>query len=370
MNNGFANYAIILAGGSSERYGKDKLEETLLGKTVLQHSVDAFSEIAEVIVVGRRVLGTTYAEAGATRFRSLLNGLKSLPANAQGLVAVHDGDRPFITRDFVRRLFAEAQQKQESVIPRLKVTDTLYREKGEVIPMDRNEFFTVQTPQVHHIQRLFDAIRKIYAQKGALPDYPDESTLLCDAKESVYFTDGLRQNVKLTFNGDLPDFRTGIGFDVHPFAEGEGFVLGGVHISFDKKLQGHSDADVLCHALCDALLSASGNKDIGHQFPDTDPAYEGIDSTLLLKRCVELCRQSGFEAVNASATVICQQPRLAPYIDAMQIKLAQILDVPPSCVNISATTTERLGALGNGDGIACEAVTLIRTIRPNASRLG
>ena len=351
-------YAIIVAAGNSSRYGKDKLNEQLLGKSVLQHSVDVFKSVADVvIVVGRKVDGALFAEGGKTRFQSVLNGLKLIPDDAEGLVAIHDGARPFITRRFVEYLFFHAHSF-DSAVPRLPITDTMYQRStnGEPTRVDRNSFFTVQTPQVFNIAKLRHAI------KQALCDYPDESTLYCYTYGEVHFVDGLRSNRKLTYNDDMPEYRVGVGFDVHPFTQGNGVILGGVTIPFDKKLNGHSDADVLCHAICDAILSASGNKDIGHQFPDTDERYRGADSMKLLRQCVELAETCGYEVVNVSAVVICQAPKIAPYIDQMATRLAEVLKVAPDCVNLSATTTEHLGALGNGDGIAVSAQGLLKRI--------
>lgn len=348
-------YAIIVAAGDSVRYGGDvnKLDVPLLGKTVLAHSIDVFKAVTDlVVVVGRRIEGTIYAEGGATRFLSVTSGLNSIPDD--GVVAVHDGARPFVTESFVRSLYEQAE-RFGSAVPTLPVTDTLYRKGG--IAANRENFFTVQTPQVFDTLLLKSAYRSVTESGG----FTDDSSVFAANGNKVHFAEGMRSNVKLTYKGDIPDFRVGNGFDVHPFTEGSGVILGGVNIPFDKKLQGHSDADALCHALCDAILSASGNKDIGHQFPDTDPAYKGIDSTLLLGRCVELANKQGFEVVNISATVICQTPRIAPYIDAISARLATVCGVTPECVSVSATTTEHLGALGNGDGVAAQAAVLLRS---------
>lgn len=349
-------YAIIVAAGNSSRYGKDKLNERLLGASVLQHSVDVFQTVADVvIVVGQRVDGTLYAEGGATRFQSVKNGFRLIDGDAQGVVAIHDGARPFVTREFVERLYSQAEQG--SAVPRLPVTDTVYLKNANgVEKFDRKMLFSVQTPQVFNVAKLRNALDK------ATGDYADESTLYFDTYGEVNFVDGLRSNVKVTYQDDLPEYRVGVGFDVHPFESGDGVVLGGVKIAYDRKLKGHSDADALCHAICDAVLSASGNKDIGHQFPDTDDNYKGADSTKLLAECVDIARKSGYEVVNASAVVICQAPKIAPFVDLMAIRLSQILKVAPSCVNLSATTTERLGALGNGDGIAVSAEVLLRRV--------
>ena len=351
-------YAIIVAAGQSNRFGGsvNKLDEKLLGKTVLQHSVDVFRRVADkIVVVGRHIEGTDFAAGGETRFLSVCNGLSRI--GEQGVVAIHDGARPFITEKFVRELYEQAE-RYGSAVPRLQVTDTLYSVAPQS-PLQRENYFTVQTPQVFDIVKLKAAYQKV-AATGERERYTDDSTVFGANSNPLHFAQGLRTNVKLTYQGDLPLFRVGNGFDVHPFEVGDGFRLGGVAVPFDKKLAGHSDADVLCHALCDAILSASGNKDIGHQFPDTDPAYKGIDSTLLLRRCVEMANEGAFEVVNVAATVICQAPKIAPYIDQMAERLAQICSVSPNCVNLTATTTERLGALGNGDGIAVQATALLR----------
>ena len=348
-------YGVIVAGGSATRFGKDKLNEQLFGKSVLQHSVDIFKDVCDVvIVVGQRVEGTLFADAGATRFQSVKNGFSLLADDAQGVVAVHDGARPFITKPFVEQLFIEAEQ-HGSAVPRLPVTDTVYQKNAHgVEKIDRNTLFSVQTPQV------FDIARLRYAVESAKSDYTDESTLYLETYGEVNFVDGLRSNVKVTYAMDLPEYKIGVGFDVHPFEDGESVILGGVKIPFNKKLKGHSDADALCHAICDAVLSASGNLDIGHQFPDTDPRYKGADSAKLLARCVAIARESGYEVVNVSAVVICQEPKIAPHIEKMTETLSKILKISRFCVNITATTTEHLGALGNGDGIAVSAEALLR----------
>ena len=357
-------YAIIVAGGASTRFGKDKLNASLFGKSVLAHSVDIFRDVADtVIVVGQRVDNALFAEAGNTRFCSVKNGFQLLADDANGTVAIHDGARPFITKQFAEQLFAEAEQ-HGSAVPRLPITDTVYKksehgvEKSRISveKCDRNLLLSVQTPQV------FDVVKLRYALENASDDYPDESTLFLDTYGDVNFVDGLRSNTKVTYADDLPDYKIGVGFDVHPFEQGEYVILGGVNIPFNKKLKGHSDADALCHAICDAVLSASGNRDIGHQFPDTDPAYKGADSLKLLARCVELANDNGYEVVNVSAVVICQAPKIAPYIDEMQQKLSKILKISRFCVNITATTTEHLGALGNGDGIAVSSQALLKKI--------
>ena len=345
--------AVIVAGGSSTRFGNDKLNMPLFDKTVLQNTVDVFRSIVDqIVVVGAHVDGTTFAEGGQTRFLSVQNGLKMVHKNCQ-LVAIHDGARPFASKNLVAKLFDEAQANG-SAIPSLPVTDTVWDVSTQKVA-ERNNLKAVQTPQVFDFAKIVEAFSKAPHQ-----NYTDESTLFYDVFGELNLVEGDRANVKITYPGDLPTFRIGNGFDVHAFCEGDFVILGGVKIPYNKKLKGHSDADVLAHAICDGVLSASNNRDIGVQFPDTDDKYLGANSMDLLATCVQIAKDSGFEVVNVSAVVICQAPKLAPHIPQMAVNLAKVLGVDVSCVNLSATTTEKLGALGNGDGIAVQSTVLLK----------
>ena len=346
--------AVIVAGGSSTRFGNDKLNMPLFDKTVLQNTVDVFRPIVDqIVVVGAHVDGTTFAEGGQTRFLSVQNGLNAVDKNCQ-FVAIHDGARPFVSKNLVTKLFVEVQ-KNGSAIPSLPVTDTVWNLANGAQVVNRDSLKSVQTPQVFR----FDLISHAFTN-ATHQNYTDESTLFYDVFGQVNFVDGERANVKITYPQDLPTFRIGNGFDVHAFCDGEFVILGGVKIPFNKKLKGHSDADVLAHAICDGVLSASNNRDIGVQFPDTDDKYLGANSMDLLATCVQIAKNSGFEVVNVSAVIICQAPKLAPHIPQMASNIAKVLGIDVSCVNLSATTTEKLGALGNGDGIAVESTVLLK----------
>jgi 2-C-methyl-D-erythritol 4-phosphate cytidylyltransferase/2-C-methyl-D-erythritol 2,4-cyclodiphosphate synthase len=348
--------AVIVAGGNSTRFGNDKLNSMLFEKTVLQNTVDLFRPIVEqIVVVGVQVDGTTYAPAGQTRFLSVQNGLKMVDKNCD-LVAIHDGARPFVSKNLIEKLFDQAKLKG-SAIPSLPVTDTVWNLAEGAKVVNRNHLKSVQTPQVFR----FDLICHAFAN-ATHQNYTDESTLFYDVFDELNLVEGERANVKITYPGDLPTYRIGNGFDVHAFCDGNGVILGGVTISYNKKLKGHSDADVLAHAICDGVLSASNNRDIGVQFPDTDDKYLGANSMDLLAKCVQIAKDSGFEVVNVSAVVICQAPKLAPHIPQMAQNLAKVLGIDVSCVNLSATTTEKLGALGNGDGIAVQSTVLLKGI--------
>lgn len=353
-------YAVIVAGGHSTRFGNDKLNTLLFNKTVLQNTVDIFRPLVDkIVVVGVQIDGTIFAQAGATRFLSVQNGL-DMVGNDCTLVAVHDGARPFVSKALIEKLFCEAQT-YGSAVPSLPVTDTVWQQAGNgATTIDRTTLKAVQTPQV------FDCIKLKQAFANAQhKNYTDESTLFHDVFGSVHFADGERANVKITYPQDLPTFRIGNGFDVHAFCDGDGVILGGVKVPYNKKLKGHSDADVLAHAICDGVLSASNNRDIGVQFPDTDDKYLGANSMDLLAKCVQIAKDSGFEVVNVSAVVICQAPKLSPHIPQMAQNLAKVLKIDVSCVNLTATTTEHLGALGNGDGIAVQSTVLLKGFAEN-----
>ena len=348
--------AVIVAGGNATRYGKDKLAEQLFDKSVLEQTVAVFAGLVdEIVVVGARIDGCKYAPSGSTRGQSVQNGLACVSSGCK-YVAIHDGARPFVSRQLVQKLFDQATQ-HGSAIPSVAVTDTVYNvSNGDTTLADRNNLLAVQTPQVFDFQKI------LYAYNNTEENYTDESSLYLATYGSVHFVDGQRNNVKVTYAGDLPNFRVGVGYDVHQLVDGSGVKLGGVTIPFNKKLLGHSDADVVAHAIADAVLSASNNKDIGHQFPDTDDKYLGADSIKLLEQCVALAHSCRFEVVNVSVVIICQQPKIAPYIDQMKAILAQALQVDVSCVNITATTTEKLGTIGAGDGIACSCNALLKMV--------
>ncbi len=349
---------VIVAAGSSCRFGQDKLQQLLLNKTVLQTTIDLFDGLAEqIVVVGNfqtTVAGVTVVEGGTTRQQSVAKGLKALNKRCD-IVAIHDGARPFVSRALIQKLF-DVASKFDSAVPCLPVTDTLWKTDNGIVPQQRDKFFTVQTPQVFNFQKLLAAFEKA---TNTQKFYTDESALFFDFYGDVHFVEGEFSNKKVTVPADLPQFGIGAGFDVHAFGEGSGVILGGVMVPYTKKLVGHSDADVLTHAICDAVLSASGNRDIGVQFPDTDNKYLGANSLHLLAECVKLAKLNGFAVQSVSAVVICQQPKLSNFLPQMAQNLAAVLNISPQSVNISATTTEHLGALGNGDGIAAQAQALL-----------
>ena len=231
----------------------------------------------------------------------------------------------------------------------------LFDEESESV--DRENYVSVQTPQGFRKSMLIDAYEKAYDDSF---HGTDDAAIVEHAGGRIAVVDGEYQNIKITTREDLPlENRVGTGFDVHRFAEGRRLVLGGVEIPYELGLAGHSDADVLTHALMDALLGAAAMGDIGKLFPDSDPAYEGADSLLLLQQVAEKLDEAFYRIGNVDVTVIAQEPKLSPYTEQMRENLAARLGIEVSRVSVKATTTERLGFTGRQEGIACEAVASI-----------
>lgn len=354
--------AIILAGGNSVRFGSDKLSKEIFGETVLQRSVDAFCGLVDcIVIVGGNgdFSGATFAPAGTTRFHSVKNGLAAMDKRCN-YVAIHDAARPFVTRSLVEQLFSAAEKSDGSAVPCVPCSDTVYSAVGGVSSLNRGQLFCAQTPQVFDFQ-------KITAAYDAATDpskYSDDGQVFLAAYGHLSLCSGEIANRKVTYPSDLPDFRIGNGYDVHKVEQGGKMVLCGVTVASDRHLVGHSDADVATHALMDAILAASGNKDIGTFFPDTDDKYLGANSISLLEQTVKIAASCGFAVVNASVTIAAQQPKLSPFIDEMCGVLAEVLGVEVSRVTVHATTTEGLGVVGRGEGVAAYASAVLARILP------
>ena len=295
---------------------------------------------------------------GSTRSESVRAGLEALAG--EGLVLVHDAVRPWVSTDLIERVAAAAEE-HGAAVPALPVTETIkVVDGGRVLESpDRRRLFRAQTPQGFRRSLLEAAFRS--PAPGSPPT--DEASMLERAGVPVHVVRGEEENVKITHPEDLrtaAEVRTGVGYDVHAFAPGRPLVLGGVSIPCDRGLAGHSDADVLTHAVIDALLGAAGLGDIGRLFPDDDPEYEGISSLVLLARVRERLRGVAAEVVNVDAVVMAQAPKLAPHAGAMAEALAGALGIDPGRISVKATTTERLGFIGRQEGMAAQAVASVR----------
>lgn len=376
---------MVAAAGGSTRMGQPKQHIKLGEHPVLIHTLLALQQVEavdEILLIARpEDIDTFAAQAkaagvsklrsavagGATRQQSVANGLAALPPEAT-LVGVHDGARPLIDPDTIAAVIEAAADGGAAAVA-VPVKDTLKRtdENGIIIDTpDRANLWRVQTPQVFDRAALCAAME---AAVAAGRDYTDDCQLMEAAGFSVRLVKGLDTNLKLTTPEDIrlakalmkesETMRIGHGYDVHKLVEGRDLILGGVKIEYEKGLLGHSDADVLTHAVMDALLGAAALGDIGKLFPDNDPTYKGADSVALLRRVVERLNEDGHKISNIDATILCQRPKLAPHIPQMREIIAAACGVDVKNVSVKATTEEGLGFTGSGEGIAAHCVCLL-----------
>ena len=382
--------AVLVAAGSSTRMGFDKLSFDLGGETVLHRSIRAFAQcplVDEIILVAGSNRAFAQQQAadcakpvcvvagGATRAESAKNGVL---AASGALVAVHDAARPFVSQQVITAVL-EAAARCGAAAPAVPVKDTIkaaVRGSGKTVPEscfvhatpDRSTLYAVQTPQCFDRAAYLAALEELDAEKARL--VTDDCSLFELTGRPVQLTQGDYANLKITTREDLPrpeqkeehKMRIGHGYDVHRLVEGRKLILGGVEVPFEKGLLGHSDADVLAHAVMDAVLGAAALGDIGQHFPDNDPVYSGADSLKLARRVAEILKEHGFRIENIDATLLCQRPKLAPHIPAMRRNLADAFGLPVDAVSVKATTEEHLGFTGEGLGIAAHAVALIETL--------
>ncbi len=381
---------IIAAAGSSTRMGAgiDKQFVMLNGQPVLWHTLNVFIQLPQVrqllVTVSpgnaervAALLQTTVTDipwqivpGGAERQYSVQNALNRVDSSMD-LVMVHDGARPFVEKDCVLESMRLAGHYGAAVVA-VPVKDTIKSADQSAVvrqTLDRSSLWQVQTPQTFRRELLQQA----YAQAAAAGVLAtDDAALVERAGGEVRLVRGSYNNFKVTTPEDLllaeavaaggsvwRMQRVGFGYDVHQFVAGRPLMLGGVEVPHTRGLEGHSDADVLLHAIADALLGAAGLGDIGRHFPDTDPRYKGISSLVLLHEVRDKISEAGFVTHNLDAVVAAQEPKLAPYIERMNMRIAETLGISVSQVNIKATTTERLGFVGRKEGIAAQAVVMI-----------
>ena len=378
--------AIILGGGSGQRMGATCKEGLLpiAGKSMIVRSVEAFVPLVEQVVVVSReedmpVMASELAQngldvpmvsGGATRQESVWRGLQALSGQCGG-VLVHDGARCLVTADVIQRCMVSVE-KCGTGVAAVPVTDTIKTVSDANIALDtpnRASLRAVQTPQGFKV----DLLRRAHEQAqrdGFLGT--DDASLVERLGVPVQLTEGSRRNIKLTTPEDLlmaeaffaeqalPALRVGQGYDVHRLVEGRPLILCGVSIPHTLGLLGPSDADVALHALMDAMLGAMALGDIGKHFPDTDEAYRGISSMLLLRHVVALLKAHHARVTNCDVTIVAQKPKLLPYIPQMRQNVADALELPLARVNIKATTTEKLGFEGEEKGISAQAVCMVQ----------
>jgi len=377
---------LILAGGSGSRVGSDTPKQYLkLGsKAVIRHTVDvllthpSFDTVQVVIDENDRQL---YAEAlagaslpdpvagGATRQESGYRGLQALEADGPDYVLIHDAARPFVDHATIDRVIA-ALDSHHAVLPAVAVADTLKRGTGTPAvvdaTVDREGLWRAQTPQGFRFPEILAAHRN-----AAGLELTDDTAIAEHAGMAVALIEGNEDNFKITTRDDLEraeritgamtgETRIGTGFDVHAFADGDHVILCGVKIRHDRALDGHSDADVALHAVTDALLGAIAEGDIGSHFPPSDAQWRGAASRVFLEHAASLIAARGGSIGNIDLTVICEAPKVGPHRDAMRRSLADMLSIDIDRISIKATTTEKLGFTGRGEGIAAQAATTVR----------
>jgi len=368
--------AVIVAAGLGLRAGQPLPKQFAMwrGKPVVRHSAEvlAAAGVAPIVVAipegANRVAaealagiaGVRFVTGGATRQQSVRIALEALELDGPAIVLIHDAARPNLSQAVIGRLIA-ALERAEAVIPVLPVVDSLAHADGAVMgaPAQREHLRRVQTPQGFAFRAILQAHRAWTGEADA----GDDAQVAQQAGISVALVEGDEALHKLTFAGDfVPDrlpIRVGTGYDVHRLAAGEELWLGGVRIEHSHGLSGHSDADVAIHALVDAILGAIGAGDIGSHFPPSDAAWKGASSDRFLIHAVHLAAQAGYRIGNVDLTIICEAPKIGPHREAMRSRLAELLGTGPDAVSIKATTTERLGFTGRGEGIAAQAVATL-----------
>ncbi|HIV48100.1 MAG TPA: 2-C-methyl-D-erythritol 2,4-cyclodiphosphate synthase [Candidatus Acutalibacter stercorigallinarum] len=380
--------AVLLAAGNSTRMGgsRSKVLEELGGRPALCRSLEVLDRcplIGEICLVCREqdrgdMLPLTSGLAtpvrvvsgGAQRQDSVEQGVKALTGPWE-YVAIHDGARPLVTEEVLAAVCRDAMAygAATAAVPS-KDTCKLADEAGFVAATPaRDRLWAVQTPQAFSLALYREALGKA---RAAGQSYTDDCQLIEAAGGKVKLTMGDYRNIKLTTPEDLlaaraylggeggkKTVRIGYGYDVHRLVEGRKLILAGVEVPFEKGLLGHSDADVIAHAVADALLGAAALGDIGHLFPDTDPRYAGADSLKLLGEVCRLLREKGFSIGNIDATLLAQRPKIAPHISRMRENLAAACGIAVDQVSVKATTEERLGFTGREEGMAASAVCLL-----------
>jgi len=380
--------AVIVAAGRGHRAGGDlpKQYRHLAGEPVIRPTLAAFlahpqiaavqpvihpddAKLFDAAAAGLRALPPVHG--GATRQASVRAGLEALDGSAPDIVLIHDAARPFLTGDLISRAII-AGKTHGAAVPAVAVADTVKKiDEQDMVTetLDRSRLRMVQTPQAFVFGLIVEAHRR--AAAAGLEDFSDDAALAEWAGHRVNVFAGETANVKLTTDDDftgaeivrgaaLADVRTGNGFDVHAFGDGDHVMLGGVRIPHTRGLTGHSDADVALHALVDAILGALADGDIGMHFPPSDPQWRGAASERFLAFACERVRARSGVIAHLDVTIVCEAPRVAPHRDAIRARIAAIAGIPVTRVAVKATTSEKLGFTGRSEGMVAMATATVR----------
>ncbi len=372
---------IIVAAGSSTRLGTGRKKEyiQLKGKPVIHHTFEAFasSRLFRYICMvvppsgieeARRIMGplaaeleVTFAEGGATRQQSVLQGLRALEPAAPDYVLIHDGARPWVSVECIAGIL-EATAERGACAPAVVPPDAIKRIAGDGVITEhfsRNNTLGIQTPQGFSFPEILLAHEKAAADGET---YIDDTEIFSRYIHPVYTLPGESANRKITYLHDINAgvFRIGQGYDIHRLTAGSNMVLGGAAIPSDMGEEAHSDGDVLLHAVIDALFGAAAAGDIGTHFPPEDRQYKDISSRELLRRTASVLKEKGYVVVNIDATVILEQPKIRPYIPEMRKNIGEDLGIRPDCVSVKGKTAEKTGPVGKGEAVEAQAVCLIQ----------
>lgn len=388
--------AIIPAGGAGKRLKSHIAKQYLMldNLPVMVHTLKVFQgspEIDEIILAlppedlvhVRQELAekynltkVTHVVAGGNERQDSVKNCLDVISDECGMVVIHDAVRPFVTEELIVNIVDAAKETGAAIVG-VKAKDTIKEIKtnkmiGSTIP--RNNLWLAQTPQAFD----FKLLKEAYALARKENYYgTDDASLVERMGRDVKVVEGSSENIKITTNEDMlmadaimkkrsrDGSRSGFGYDSHRFVTNRRLILGGVEIPFDKGLQGHSDADALLHAVCDALLGAAGAGDIGRHFPDTDPEYKDISSMILMAKVWKLIKKQGYRINNIDVTVIMEMPRLAPYAEQIAANIAGVLDIARENVNIKAKTNEGMGFVGRNEGVAVFATAILAERKKN-----
>ena len=371
--------AIVLAGGKGKRMGREKQFIPLNSKPMVLWSVEKFLPLVDELILvlnkeniqkGVRLLSKVkkvkFASAGTTRIKSLESGYRQLSPDSR-VVAVHDGGRPLVLRNLISSCL-NAALDYGAAVPAVKIKDTVKKIDGDFVmeTLDRDSFVAAQTPQCYR-REIFD---KIFS-KRLDADYSDESQILEKAGVKIRIVCSDYKNIKITTREDIimaeafmnkkrkkkkKKMRFGFGYDIHRLIEGRPFIIAGEKIKYKKGMLGHSDGDVVIHAICDALLGSIAAGEIGVYFPPTDLTIMGISSRVIAEKVLEIFKTRGAKIIQIDATIVAENPKIKPHYTQMRKNIAEIFQLDIGDVSIKAKSREGLGDIGQGEAVSCYAV--------------
>lgn len=369
--------AVIVAGGVGKRMGRPKQMLPLAGKPVLVRAIEAFQRISvvkEIVVVtsaeNKEFLKKffprlIFAQPGTTRLGSVISGVAALSARVQA-IAVHDGARPLVNPVMAQRCLLRGFLEEAAVLA-VPVKDTVKQVRAAEVEktLDRNTLWAAQTPQCYRA----DILRKALDRFGYQQDATDESQLVERLGVRVKIEPSDYKNLKITTPEDLimaeaflqtgTHLRTGFGFDLHRMTPGRKFIIGGTEIPHDKGFLGHSDGDVVLHAICDAILGALCLGEIGLLFPPTDPSIKDIDSKKIAKKVLQLMREKKAKLLHIDATLVTQEPKISPHYPQVKASLAEVFEMSEENVSFKSKSHEHVGEIGRGEAAMCHAVATL-----------